>query len=396
MKTFVNHALFAAAILNSSVHAQRGPGHDHDHDHDDDFFESHGEIHSVERYIENSDKVWLLMSNAEEGSIDYLHVFETEHNKEVHGCLTPDKEGIKTLVTGLNNPSYIHYDWNTSFLYVCDDTKIWLYQIDFNEDDFLNGEGTLLIDNIKCKGLESDKFGNLFYVDANDQAISRIHLSQMTSKLTDPKFDVTPKRLYSADDTVTATNLVDITIEREYLYWTNSAHRGRHGSVHKAFTEPFIHPSPFQTYEDYQVENAQSIATNSHYLYFTGYEFLDPGFDETVSQLFIQKKNGAGYFTRYSQHDTDLLKEPSAIITYKETLLLITNQGFISQLDLRQYPPSPDQFYPDLIAELPTGSMPIQGLAFMSEQPLNLKRDGAYIGLSSVLLAASTLIYLAF
>ena len=78
------------------------------------------------------------------------------------------------------------------------------------------------------------------------------------------------------------------------------------------------------------MENAQSIAVNSHYLYFTGYEFLDPGFDLTTSQLFIQKKNGAGFFTRYSQHDTDLLKEPSAILTYKETLLLVANEGFIS------------------------------------------------------------------
>lgn len=88
------------------------------------------------------------------------------------------------------------------------------------------------------------------------------------------------------------------------------------------------------------MERAQSIATNSHYLFFTGYEFLDAGFDETVSQLFIQKKNGAGYYTRYSEHDTDLLKEPDAVLTYKETLLLIANQGFISQLDIRNYPPT--------------------------------------------------------
>ena len=56
---------------------------------------------------------------------------------------------------------------------------------------------------------------------------------------------VNPVRLYTGNDTVTAKNLSDITIEREYLYWTNSAHAGRHGSVHKAFTEPFVHPSPF-------------------------------------------------------------------------------------------------------------------------------------------------------
>ena len=137
----------------------------------------------MKRYIDHSDKVWLLMSNAEENTIDYLHVYETEHNKVVHGCLTPDKEGIKTLITGLDNPSYIHYDWYTSLLYVCDDTKIMTYQIDFQEDDFINGDGFVLIDDIKCKGLESDKFGNLFYVDANDQAISRINYDQIFAKM---------------------------------------------------------------------------------------------------------------------------------------------------------------------------------------------------------------------
>ena len=149
MKSFANQAVFAAAILNSSAQAQ---SHDHD-DHSDDHFESHGAMHDREVYMDHFDKVWLLMSNAEEGTIDYLHVYETEHNKMVHGCLTPAKEGIKTLITGLNNPSYIHYDWYASFLYVCDDTRIMAYNIDFHEEDFINGDGFVLIDNIKCKGL---------------------------------------------------------------------------------------------------------------------------------------------------------------------------------------------------------------------------------------------------
>ena len=79
---------------------------------------------------------------------------------------------------------------------------------------------------------------------------------------------------YSAHSTVTANNLEDITIESEYLYWTNSHHEGKHGSVHKAFTEPFPYrPTPFQTYEDYTVERALSITTNDHYIFFTGYEY---------------------------------------------------------------------------------------------------------------------------
>ena len=79
---------------------------------------------------------------------------------------------------------------------------------------------------------------------------------------------------------------------------------------------------------------------------------MDAGFDETVSQLFIQKKNGAGFFTKYSEHDTDHLKEPNAVLSYKDSLLLIANEGFISQLDLRSFPPTADDFYPDNLIEL--------------------------------------------
>ena len=92
--------------------------------------------------------------------------------------------------------------------------------------------------------------------------------------------------MYSAKSTSTANNLEDISIEREYLYWTNSAHTGKHGSVHKAFTEPFRRQVPFQTYEDYTVERAQSITTNNHYLFFTGFE-TGEGKDTEASQLFI-------------------------------------------------------------------------------------------------------------
>ena len=94
------------------------------------------------------------------------------------------------------------------------------------------------------------------------------------------------RSLYSSASTVTANNLEDITIEREYLYWTNSHSEGKHGSIHKAFTEPFGRAAPFQTYEDYTVERAQSITTNNHYLFFTGFETGEEK-DTEASQLFI-------------------------------------------------------------------------------------------------------------
>jgi hypothetical protein len=38
-------------------------------------------------------------------------------------------------------------------------------------------------------------------------------------------------------------------IEKEFLYWTNGATKDMtHGTVHKAFTEPFVEAAPIQSY----------------------------------------------------------------------------------------------------------------------------------------------------
>ena len=81
--------------------------------------------------------------------------------------------------------------------------------------------------------------------------------------------------LYTSVTTETTYDVEAISIEREYLYWTQSGqpvHDRRHGSIHKAFTEPFVNATPFQTYEDYSIKAAQGITTNNHYLFFTGRE----------------------------------------------------------------------------------------------------------------------------
>ena len=38
------------------------------------------------------------------------------------------------------------------------------------------------------------------------------------------------------------------------------------------------------------------------------------------------------------------LKNPGALLTYKDTLLLISNEGFISMLDMTKFPPLPTDF----------------------------------------------------
>ena len=214
-----------------------------------------------------------------------------------------------------------------------------------------------LIEDIECAGLNADKFGNLLYVDKRTQSIRKLKskdiLALSTSQDTTCVEDCTDLShvLYSSATTETANNLRDITIEREYLYWTNEGSTGRHGSVHKSFAEPFINQSPFQTYENQDLWSSNSVSTNSHYLFYTGFE-KSRGRDPSISQLFVQKKNGAGFYTRLNSNDTPHLKNPSAVLPYKDTLLLVANDGFISQLDTRNYPPTADDFHTENLIEL--------------------------------------------
>ena len=75
---------------------------------------------------------------------------------------------------------------------------------------------------------------------------------------------------YDALSSKTVTNVSDVTIEQEYLYWTNDSHSDGHGGIHKAFTEPFIKAAPFQTYEIQDVVKAKAIAVDENFLFFTG------------------------------------------------------------------------------------------------------------------------------
>ena len=102
------------------------------------------------------------------------------------------------------------------------------------------------------------------------------------------------RTVYQGDLSSRARNIVDIDIEQEFLYWANDSHSDGHGGVHKAFTEPFLKPEPFQTYEITDVKEANNITLNEHYLFFTG---TKAGSNER--ELFIQKKHGAGMYYHY-------------------------------------------------------------------------------------------------
>ena len=163
------------------------------------------------------------------------------------------------------------------------------------------------------------------FIDKHKEAILKIKAADL-HRLKDERNLLLPTHLlYSTASTTTASNLEDLTIEKEYLFWTNSATSDGSGAVHKAFTEPFGRAVPLQTFADYDILKAQSIATNSRNIFFTGYRA-----DSSDMELFIQPKHSAEYYSSYSYAHTRHLKNPGAVLPYKDTLLLVANQGFIS------------------------------------------------------------------
>lgn len=53
-----------------------------------------------------------------------------------------------------------------------------------------------------------------------------------------------------------------MTIEREYLYWTNDNNVEEYGALNKAFTEPFVRAVPFFTFGITDAKAAYSITAN--------------------------------------------------------------------------------------------------------------------------------------
>ena len=176
------------------------------------------------------------------------------------------------LISGLNYPTYSTYDFKNNLFYICDCDEIVQYKIEFDNDLDSKVKATRngpIIQGVFCGGLALDKFSNLFYVNSGDASeVRKVNRDLLlTNKY---PVDLVSPTLYSGDMSRSAVNMQDISIEEEYLYWTNDSHSNGHGGVHKAFTEPFIKNEPFQTYEIKDVTKATVVATNEHYLFFTG------------------------------------------------------------------------------------------------------------------------------
>ena len=76
--------------------------------------------------------------------------------------------------------------------------------------------------------------------------------------------------IYTKNETMSLHNPEALTIEREYIYWTNVGQGSEFGAIHKGFTDPFIKNAPLNTYQIYDLDQSFSIAANGDYLFFSG------------------------------------------------------------------------------------------------------------------------------
>lgn len=171
---------------------------------------------------------------------------------------------------------------------------------------------------------------------------------------------------YDSAFTETVQNVVALDIEREYLYWTNTNAYST-GAIHKAFTEPFLVNVPFQSYVNEEVNSATNIESNEHFLFYTG-DFIVNERQDGNSKLFVQKKKGADSYLTFEQSKTESLYNPKGILSYRDTRLLISNQGFISQLDVTHYPPNYASFSSNNVFEFKDQNQsPTVGMTFITK-----------------------------
>jgi hypothetical protein len=100
--------------------------------------------------------------------------------------------------------------------------------------------------------IKLDMHGNLFFVEEMGKQIMKIPANSLEKVLDLPvrdkleiqRVEVACEEVYSNETTKYITDIGGITIEREYLYWTNKHVPTDYPAISKAFTEPFIKQVP--------------------------------------------------------------------------------------------------------------------------------------------------------
>lgn len=147
--------------------------------------------------------------------------------------------------------------------------------------------------------------------------------------------------VYSSNSTSAMFQAEGLTIDREYIYWTNVNGGSEHGAIHKGFTDPFVSAVPFQTYQINDIETSYAIATNDQFLFFTaGVNELnnDTNVNGTVSEeLFMMYKEDASYYYNIS---SSFFEEPKALITFRNSKLLVADKNKVAVVNAEIFPPN--------------------------------------------------------
>lgn len=121
------------------------------------------------------------------------------------------------------------------------------------------------------------------------------------------QINVTCTVIYSSNSTNYIRSLSGLTLEREYLYWTNNGTNT--SSISKAYTQPFVKQVPLQTFAVVSPSGATCISANSAFLFFT-----------SGKRLLAMNKHG--YTGRYYEVASNM-SSPSHILTYKDDFILV-------------------------------------------------------------------------
>mmetsp|Transcript_31677 Transcript_31677/g.23479 ORF Transcript_31677/g.23479 Transcript_31677/m.23479 type:complete len:208 (-) Transcript_31677:332-955(-) len=206
------------------------------------------------------------------------------------------KKGTAEVLLGnLSKPTYLEYDFSRHHLYFCEDEAFAIRGVPIVYEEATDkvhaGPVYLIKDGIDCGDLKLDSFGNLFFVDRSQHFIAKLEKEKLDLATNGKPFNISI--IYSQNLTEYLSFPEAITIEREYIYWTNVGEGSENGIIHKAFTDPFVRNLPIQSYTITDLEESYSITANNRYIFFTGLvnqkNFIDRT-NQNTTELFMMIK----------------------------------------------------------------------------------------------------------